>query len=85
MFHRWFCKGWPGGVIGPLPFPLALFGPLLHDVHQGTRDSILPGLTIQTFSTSFFHCTLPSTIDACTSEKSKHNLVGHISKIDFSL
>jgi len=51
---RWFLRGWPGGVIGPLSFPLSLFGPLLQDVHQCPPDSILPTLTIQNHRYIFF-------------------------------
>jgi len=43
---RCFLTGWPGGVIGPLSFPLALFVPLLHNVHQVPPYRILPALTI---------------------------------------
>jgi len=77
----WFLRGWPGGVIGSLSFPLALFGPLLQDVHQCPPDSILPALTIQTFATSFFGSTFPRTTEQGTYGKSNDNLVSHCPEV----
>jgi hypothetical protein len=81
---RWVLRGWPGGVIHPLSFPLTVFGLLLQDVHQCPPDSILPVMTIYTFATSSLaaclhtaqnrvHKANPKTTSSVTVQKSAHH------------